>query len=105
MESPLVQSKKVALRGFILTIGVKTMTVHLNQDTSTRLKIIKEEVNRLQMLSANGCKELFTAQDYENLKAQIAETRERIRQIKLKAPIKALIKGNYNCKESVNGFF
>ena len=81
------------------------MTVHLNQDTSTRLKIIKEEVNRLQMLSANGCKELFTAQDYENLKAQIAETRERIRQIKLKAPIKALIKGNYNCKESVNGFF
>ena len=73
--------------------GVKTMTAYLNQDTSTRLKVIREEVNRLQMLTANGCKELFTAQDYENLKAQIAETRERIRQIKLKAPIKAFLKG------------
>ena len=69
------------------------MTAYLNQDTSTRLKVIREEVNRLQMLTANGCKELFTAQDYEELKAQIKETRERIRQIKLNTPIKAFLKG------------
>lgn len=72
--------------------GHKTMTVHLNQDTSTRLKIIKESVNRLQMLNANNCKSLFTKAEIADLAEQIKETRERIRQIKLKAPIKALLK-------------
>lgn len=72
--------------------GHKTMTVYLNQDTSTRLKVIKESVNRLQMLNANNCKSLFTKAEIADLAAQIKETRERIRQIKLKAPIKALLK-------------
>lgn len=72
--------------------GHKTMTIYITQDTSTRLKVIKESINRLQMLNANNCKSLFTRDEIVELAAQIKETRERIRQIKLKAPIKALLK-------------
>lgn len=68
------------------------MTVYITQDTRARLKLIKEQVNRLQMLTNNSCKSLFTRDDIVELAAQIKETRERIRQIKLKAPIKALLK-------------
>ena len=80
--------------------GHKTMTVYITQDTRARLKLIKESVNRLQMLNANNCKSLFTREEVAALVEQIKETRERIHTQKMKAPIKALIKGDYNCKES-----
>lgn len=81
------------------------MTVYITQDTRSRLRVIKESINRLQMLNANNCKSLFTKDEVAALVEQIKETRERIHTQKLKAPIKALIKGSYSCKESVNGFF
>lgn len=81
------------------------MTVFITQDTKTRLRLIKESVNRLQMLSNNNCKERFSKTELKELVEQIKETRERIHKQKLNAPIKALLKGDYNCKESVNGFF
>ena len=81
------------------------MTVYITQDTRSRLRVIKESINRLQMLKNNNCKSLFTKEEVAALVEQIKETRERIHTQKLKAPIKALLKGDYNCKESVNGFF
>lgn len=69
------------------------MTVNVTQDINTRIKLIREKVNRLQMLDGNNCKELFTKADILELKELLTETRHRIRTQKLNTPIKAFLKG------------
>jgi len=72
------------------------MTVYIDKDTRSRIRYIRHQVNRLLTYKANGCKELFNREELIELQEMFKETRRRIHTQKMKAPIKALIKGDYN---------
>lgn len=63
------------------------------EDINTRLRLLREKINKLLMLNANGYKQLVTNEDIQQTLTDIKELKYRIHIEKLKQPINKLIQG------------